>query len=402
MILFPSLLRVYAVMSKEYSQLRRDTVVFGMILLLPLIQLLILGYAINNDPRHLPTSLLDQDNSSLSRSLAGSLERTDYLEIKYLPSSEEEMRRLLRQGKVVFALTIPPDFTRRLLKGERPQILAEADASDPTAIASALAALTQAPRLSLIRELRGGLAPDPLAPDPQILGGSVSGGGPGGRGRGELPFEIVVHRLHNPENITAYHVVPGLLGIILSVTLIMMTAMSVTRERERGTMESLLSTPAGAVEIMLGKLVPYILLGLLQTCVVLALSRLLFHVPMASSPKGWLALALGIVLFIVGNLSLGYLISTLARNQVHSMQMSFFYIYPNVLLSGFVFPFHGMPAWARVIGEALPVTHFMRIVRGVLLKNLFLEDMARSMCMLGLLSLAVIVLSILRSRATLD
>ncbi|RKH60832.1 ABC transporter permease [Corallococcus aberystwythensis] len=375
-----SLPRILAVLLKEFTQLRRDRITYAMILVMPVMQLLIFGYAINMDPRHLPAAVLSHDTSTVADSVVAALERTGYVDVRYLPRSDEELDQLIRRGQVMLGITIPPDFTRRLLKGERPQILAEADASDPQAAAGALAAVSVLPTEALRHERLGLGAPRSTAP----------------------AFEVVVHRRYNPESRSPFHIVPGLLGIILSMTLVMMTAMAVTRERERGTMETLLSTPATPAEIMVGKLTPYVVVGLVQTVVVLGMARVLFSVPMARTPAGWLALACGIVLFIVGNLSLGYLISTLARSQLQAMQMSMFYMLPSIFLSGFAFPFLGLPPWARVLGEIIPVTHFLRIVRGALLKDQVLADMGNDLLALGLFVLAVAGAALGRSRTTLD
>ncbi|NOK07494.1 ABC transporter permease [Corallococcus exercitus] len=375
-----SLSRILAVLLKEFTQLRRDRITYAMILLMPVMQLLIFGYAINMDPRHLPAAVLSHDTSTLADSVVAALERTGYVDVRYLPRSDAELDQLIRRGQVMLGITIPPDFTRRLLKGERAQILAEADASDPQAAAGALAAVSVLPTEALRNERLGLGTPRSTAP----------------------AFEVVVHRRYNPESRSPFHIVPGLLGIILSMTLVMMTAMAVTRERERGTMETLLSTPATPAEIMVGKLTPYVVVGLVQTVVVLGMARGLFSVPMARTPAGWLALACGIVLFIVGNLSLGYLISTVARSQLQAMQMSMFYMLPSIFLSGFAFPFLGLPRWARVLGEIIPVTHFLRIVRGVLLKDQVLADMGNDLLALGLFVLAVAGAALARSRTTLD
>ncbi|GMU08638.1 ABC transporter permease [Corallococcus caeni] len=375
-----SLSRILAVLLKEFTQLRRDRITYAMILLMPVMQLLIFGYAINMDPRHLPAAVLSHDTSTLADSVVAALERTGYVDVRYLPRSDAELDQLIRRGQVMLGITIPPDFTRRLLKGERAQILAEADASDPQAAAGALAAVSVLPTEALRNERLGLGTPRSTAP----------------------AFEVVVHRRYNPESRSPFHIVPGLLGIILSMTLVMMTAMAVTRERERGTMETLLSTPATPAEIMVGKLTPYVVVGLVQTVVVLGMARGLFSVPMARTPAGWLALACGIVLFIVGNLSLGYLISTVARSQLQAMQMSMFYMLPSIFLSGFAFPFLGLPRWARALGEIIPVTHFLRIVRGVLLKDQVLADMGNDLLALGLFVLAVAGAALARSRTTLD
>ncbi|MBN8466266.1 ABC transporter permease [Corallococcus exiguus] len=375
-----SLPRILAVLLKEFTQLRRDRITYAMILVMPVMQLLIFGYAINMDPRHLPAAVLSHDTSTLADSVVAALERTGYVDVRYLPRSDEELDQLIRRGQVMLGITIPPDFSRRVLKGERAQILAEADASDPQAAAGALAAVSVLPTEALRNERVGLGAPRSTAP----------------------AFEVVVHRRYNPESRSPFHIVPGLLGIILSMTLVMMTAMAVTRERERGTMETLLSTPATPAEIMVGKLTPYVVVGLVQTVVVLGMARGLFSVPMARTPAGWLALACGIVLFIVGNLSLGYLISTVARSQLQAMQMSMFYMLPSIFLSGFAFPFLGLPPWARVLGEIIPVTHFLRIVRGALLKDQVLADMGNDLLALGLFVLAVAGAALARSRTTLD
>jgi ABC-2 type transport system permease protein len=290
------------------------------------------------------------------------------------------MDRLMRRGSISLAVTIPPDFTRHVLKGERAQILAEIDASDPVAAGGVSAAVAALPAQALKHDLVGAAARQP----------------------GKPPFEVVMHRLYNPEGINAYNVVPGLLAIILSMTLVMMTAMAVTREVERGTMESLLSTPATAFEVMIGKLLPYIAVGLVQTVMVLTLGRLLFHIPLAQNLAGWFALSVGILLFITSNLALGYLISTLVRSQLQAMQVSMFYMMPSMFLSGFVFPFRGLPRWAQAIGEVIPITHFLRIVRGSLLKGQVLGDMVPELLALGAFLVVVATLTVARSRTTLD
>ena len=356
---FFSATRVFAVMVKEFTQLRRDRLTYAMILVLPVIQLLLFGYAINDQPRHLPTAVLAQEDTVFARSPA-------------------ELDGMLRRGDVQFAITIPGDFTRRVTRGDDPQILVEADASDPTATAAAVAALSGLPAQALERDLNGL---------------------PAARGVTTAPFQIVVHNRFNPDSVTAYNIVPGLLGIILSLTLVMMTALAVTRERERGTMEFLLATPVQPLEVMVGKLSPYVIVGLIQTAIVLVLAALIFHVPMQG---GWIGLGLGVFLFIVGSLSLGFLISTVARSQLQAMQMAVFYILPSILLSGFVFPFRGMPGWAQVLGTLIPVTHFLRVVRGALLKGQTLADAVPSLAALTVIVLVVSALAIARYQRTLD
>jgi ABC-2 type transport system permease protein len=376
----PSFSRVAAVMVKEFTQLRRDRITYAMILVMPLVQLLLFGYAVNSDPRHLPAAVVSYDHSAIADSVVTTLQNTTYVDIKYQPNSEAEMDRLLRRGDIALALTIPPDFTRKVLKGEHAEILAEVDASDPIAAGGVSAAVSVLPAEALKHDLKGPLARAPPQP----------------------PFEVVVHRLYNPEGINAYNVVPGLLALILSMTLVMMTAMAVTREFERGTMESLLSTPATAFEVMVGKLLPYVAVGVVQTFVVLTLARLLFSIPLAHSFAGWMALSVGILLFITGNLALGYLFSTLVRSQLQAMQVSFFYMMPSIFLSGFVFPFAGLPGWARVIGEAIPITHFLRVIRGTLLKGQVLSDMRPDLLALLAFLVAVTAVTMARSRTTLD
>ncbi|MEI9852452.1 MAG: ABC transporter permease [Sphingomonas sp.] len=373
-----SLLRIWAVLVKEFTQLTRDRITYAMLLGVPLVQLLLFGYAINNDPRHLPTAVLVQDNSTMSRSALSAIARTGYFDIVRQVRTPQELDTLVRDGEVQFAITIPGDFGRRVVRGDKAQILVEADASDPSATGSALAALAALPQEALKRELTGALARPPGAAQ---------------------PFELVVHRRFNPENITAYNIVPGLLGIILSLTLVMMTALGVTREQERGTMESLLATPVQPIEVMIGKLAPYVVVGAVQAVVILSLGRLLFGVPMAG---GWPGLVLGLLLFIIGSLALGFLISTVARTQLQAMQLSFFYMLPSILLSGFMFPFRGMPEWAQAIGTVIPVTHFLRVVRGALLKGQSLGEMAPSILALAVFVCAVTALALSRYRTTLD
>ena len=370
--------RILAVLAKEFVQLTRDKLTYAMILMIPVVQLLLFGYAINNEPRHLPTAVLVQDNSTLARSTLASFVNTQFFDITHEAHSVEELDMLLREGKVQFALTIPGDFSRRVARGDGAQVLLEADATDPSATGAAVAAASGMPAQALSHDLPGGLAY--RSPQP-------------------APFEVVVHRRYNPESITAYNIVPGLLGVILSMTLVMMTALSVTRETERGTMESLLATPAQPIEVMIGKLAPYVMVGILQTVVILVMASVLFQVPMEG---GWIALILGVLMFITGSLALGFLISTVARTQLQAMQMSFFYMLPSILLSGFMFPFRGMPDWAQAIGQAIPVTHFLRVVRGALLKGEGLATLWPSHVALGIFVCVVTALAMLRYRRTLD
>ncbi len=370
--------RVAAVMVKEFRQLTRDRLTYAMILVLPVVQLLLFGYAINSEPRRLPTAVLVQEDSRFARSVLAALENSDFFDITAQAHSPAELDDQLRRGEVLFAVTIPGDFSRRVVRGESAQILVEADATDPTATGAAVAALAALPREALRHDLEGPLA----------VGRS-----------GAAPFEVVVHRRYNPESVTAYNIVPGLLGVILSMTLVMMTALSVTREIERGTMESLLATPVQPLEVMVGKLAPYVLVGLVQAGLILLIAAGLFDVPMAG---GWIGLSLGTALFITGSLALGFLISTVARSQLQAMQMSVFYILPSILLSGFMFPFRGMPGWAQTLGQLIPVTHFLRVVRGALLKGQSTGDMWRELAALFAFVLIVTAMAMARYRRTLD
>ncbi len=352
-------------------------------LLLPVVQLLLFGYAINTEPRHLPTAVLVQEDSVFARSIVSALRNSDYFDLATQARSPAELDQMLRQGRVQFAVTIPADFTRRVARADPSgangaQVLVEADATDPSATSGAVAALQALPMQALAHDLKGGLLP---------------------RGQGAPPFSVIVHARYNPEAITAYNIVPGLLGVILSLTLVMMTALSVTRETERGTMESLLATPVEPIEVMVGKLAPYVGIGLVQTVLILLFARFLFGVPMEG---GWTGLTIGVALFIVGSLALGFLISTVARSQLQAMQMSIFYIFPSILLSGFMFPFRGMPVWAQWLGQAIPVTHFLRVVRGALLKGQSVADMWRELLALLAFVCIVTALAMARYRRTLD
>ena len=370
--------RVLAILVKEFKQLTRDRLTYAMVLVLPVVQLMLFGYAINTEPRHLATAVLVQEDSRFARSVGAALKNSAFFDVVAQARSPAELDAMIRRGEVQFAVTIPGDFTRRVARGDRAQILVEADATDPSATGGAVAALATLPAQALAHDLKGALAP---------------------RTQGQPPFDVVVHARYNPEAVTAYNIVPGLLGVILSMTLVMMTALSVTRETERGTMESLLATPLEPIEVMIGKLTPYVMVGLVQTTIILLLARFLFGVPMAG---GWIGLTLAISLFIIGSLALGFLISTLARSQLQAMQMSVFYILPSILLSGFMFPFRGMPGWAQAIGQLIPVTHFLRVVRGSLLKGQGLGDQWRELLALLAFVCVVTALAMARYRRTLD
>jgi ABC-2 type transport system permease protein len=373
-----SLMRLRAAFIKELIQLRRDRITFAMMIMIPLVQLTLFGYAINTSPRHLPTAVLVQDDSAFARSFIAAMRATDYFDISISAASEEELDRLILSGKVLFGVQIPAHFGRDLMRGERPALLVVADAADPTATGSAIAALQGLSAQVFSRELTGPAAS--LAPQP-------------------LPYELRVHQRYNPAGETRLNIVPGLMGMILTLTMLIFTALSVTREIERGTMESLLAMPIRPVEIMLGKIAPYLLVGGVQMTIILVAARLLFGIPVIGSL--WLLIGLTL-LFILANLSIGYTFSTIAQNQLQAMQMSFFFFLPNILLSGFMFPFKGMPGWAQAIGEILPLTHYLRIVRGIMLKGATFMDLQADVLALAAFTLFAMGVAVARFRQTLD
>lgn len=370
--------RLIAIIIKEFIQMKRDRLTFAMMVGIPLLQLTLFGFAINADPKHLPTAVLSQDNSEFSRAIISALQTSKYFELTLTADSPEQLDLLLDQGKVQFAVEIPTGFGTDLMRGERPALLVMADATDPAATGNAVGALQRILDNVMAGTLTGPLST--LAPTPG-------------------PVELRVHRRYNPEGLTQHNIVPGLMGTILTMTMIIMTALAVTRERERGTMENLLAMPVRPTEVMLGKLAPFILVGAVQVMVIMGAARLLFGVPMLGNP---LALICGMVIFITANLAVGFLFSTLARNQLQAMQMSFFFFLPSILMSGFMFPFRGMPAWAQVIGEGLPLTHFLRVVRGVMLKASGFPQVWPDLWPMLVFLLTVSVLAVKRYRQTLD
>ena len=373
-----SLSRWMGIVVKEFIQIRRDRLTFGMIVGIPVIQLLLFGFAINSDPKSLPTAVLSQDNSRYARTVTAALQTSGYFRVVREIATENEAERLLARGDVQFVVTIPVGFERALTRGERPVLLIEADATDPSATGNALGALSQAIDTALVHDLTGPLA-DSL-PQPS-------------------PVDLRIHRRYNPEGITAYNIVPGLLGVILTMTMILMTGLAMTRERERGTFENLLATPALPIEVMTGKIAPYILIGLLQVSLVLLAARFIFEVPFQGN---LVLLFAGVLIFIAANLTLGITFSSLARNQLQAMQMTFFFFLPSMLLSGFMFPFRGMPYWAQVIGNALPLTHFLNLVRGLMLKGNSFVDLWPSLWPILVFMFAVMALGLKVYRRTLD
>jgi ABC-2 type transport system permease protein len=370
--------RLWAVVLKEFIQMRRDRVTFGMMVGIPLLQLMLFGFAINADPRHLPTALRMGDHGPYSRALVAALQQSEYFSIVREAQSEAEAAQLLQRGEVQFVLNIPEDFTRRLLRGERPTVLVEADATDPAATGPAIAAARALATSVFDRDLIGPLARLRSKPGP-------------------VDFQFHAH--YNPENITQYNVVPGLMGVVLTMTMVVITALAITRERERGTMENLLATPVRPFEVMTGKIIPYIVVGYIQVTLILIAARFIFHVPMVGSFTLIYAVAF---LFIAANLAMGITFSTLAKNQLQAVQMAFFFFLPSILLSGFMFPFRGMPEWAQWIGTCLPLTHFLRIVRGVLLKGSELPEIAPQLWPLLLFLTVAMAIGVKRYRQTLD
>ena len=370
--------RFYAVLMKEFIQMLRDRPTFAMIVGIPIIQLILFGYAINGDPRNLPTAVVAGDNSAYARSIVRALENTTYFRVTAWPSGPAEAEELIARGEVQFVIYFPQDFSREIERGQRPALLVEADATDPVATGNALAALAEINQTALRYDLTGPLA-------------ELQPAGPA--------FELRVHRRYNPEGETAFNIVPGLLGTILTMTLSMMTAAAVTREYERGTMENLLAMPVRPLEVMLGKIVPYVFVGFIQVLVIVLTGIALFGVPFEGSV---LLLALAVLIFIAANLAIGFTFSTLSRNQMQAMQMSMFYFMPSMLLSGFLFPFRGMPVWAQFLGELFPLTHFLRIVRGLLLKGNGLPEIAPELWPLLLFLLLAGGIALRRYRQTLD
>ncbi len=370
--------RLLAVMLKEFIQLRRDRLTFAMMVGIPIIQLALFGFAINSDPKHLPTAVVAHDQGVFTRSLLAGLANTGYFTIVNANASEGEADRMLTLGEVQFVVTIPADFSHTLMRGERPSMLVEADATDPAATGNAIAALQQLTATVLQHDLQGALAP-------------LAAGSP--------PFEVMLQRRYNPEGITQYNIVPGLMGVILTMTMIMMTALGVTREIERGTMENLLATPVRPLEVMLGKIAPYVAIGYVQVAVILSAAKWIFGVPFVGSLS---LLLLAILVFIAANLAVGATISSAARNQTQAMQLTFFFFLPSLLLSGFMFPFRGMPQWAQTIGQALPLTHFLRLVRGIMLKGNTLAETWPNLWPLLLFIAIALAIGLVFFRTTLD
>jgi len=373
-----SLVRWWSIVLKEFTQLKRDHLSFAMIVGIPILQMALFGYAINTNPKHLDTAIISADDSDITRSFIAAMQNSSYFKIVEELPNEAAGREALARGRLLFVVNIPAGFTRQLLRHERPSLLIEADATDPTATASALAAVNGIVQSVIQREMTGPLA---------TLQGSPA------------PFDVNVHPLYNPDNITQYNVVPGLMGVVLTLTMVMMTGLAITRERERGTMENLLAMPSTPMEVMTGKLIPYIGIGLIQASIILLAARFIFQVPFFGNIG---AVYLSVLLFIAANLTVGITFSSLAQNQLQAVQLAIFYFLPNILLSGFMFPFKGMPAWAQVIGSLLPLTYFNRLIRGILLKGNGWSDSWPSVWPMMVFTLALMGVAVATYRRTLD
>ncbi|CAN7386267.1 ABC transporter permease [Rhizobium sp. LjRoot30] len=368
--------RFWAMTTKEFIQMTRDRITLATMIMIPVMQLFLFGFAINTTPHNLPAAVLMRETSDVGRSILAALKNTDFFDIRFVLQHEEEVDEILQSGRALFVIEIPDGFERALRRGDQPALLVAADATDPVAASSALGALS-------------GIVNTALARDRQVTLGEPT----------PPAFRIVQHRRYNPAGSSTLNIVPGLLGTILTMTLLIFTALSVTREVERGTMENLLSMPIKPIEIMLGKIAPYVLIGLLQAVLIIAAGFWVFGVPIAGDPAS-LALLTG--LFVLANLSIGYTFSTIASNQLQAMQMAMMFFLPNILLSGFMFPFAGMPAWAQWLGEALPLTHYIRIVRAIMLKGADLSDLTTDTLALAGLTAVAMLIAVRRFRRTLD
>jgi ABC-2 type transport system permease protein len=370
--------RCGAMLFKEFTQMARDRLTFAMMVAIPLVELVLFGYAINNNPHHLPTALVSSDQTVVTRQLEKSLANTDYFKFISRPKTIQAAEDQLAKGKVLFVVRIPPNFTRDLIHGNKPEVLIEGDATDPVGVANSLSAVS-ALQYTAFKPIFHGPLKHYQQSDPA--------------------FKLVTHARYNPEDITAYNIVPGLMGVVLTMTLVMITSLAITRERETGTMESLLATPVRPIEVMVGKITPYLIVAYIQILLILVMGKLLFGVPMLGSVFTLLAAALP---FVAANLSMGLMFSTMARNQLQAVQMAIFFFLPSILLSGFMFPFMGMPQWAKAIGEVLPLTHFLRIVRGILLKGNGWVEIWPNVWPIVLFAIIAIVIGVKRYRQTLD
>jgi ABC-2 type transport system permease protein len=371
--------RWWSIVRKEFIQLKRDRPTFAMIVGIPIMQLFLFGFAINSDPKHLPAAIVSADDSVFTRSFISAMQNTDYFTFKDGVMNERDAEMAMAQGKVLFVVSIPPDFTRKLLRGEHPSLLVESDTTDPVAAGNAMAAVSGLAAVALQKDARGAI--------------------PAFNTNVQPPFTVQLHRRYNPEGITQYNIIPGLMGVVLTMTLVMMTGLSITRERERGTLENLLAMPVKPIEVMSGKIVPYIFIGLIQSTIIVLAARYIYHVPFLGSVT---VLFVMILLFISCNLVVGITLSSFARNQMQAMQMTQFFFLPSLMLSGFMFPFQGMPVWAQTIGSFVPLTYFMRVVRGIMLKGNGWEELWPNIWPLLIMNIVVLFIGIKFYRRTLD
>lgn len=370
--------RLWAVIFKEFIQMRRDRTTVGMIVGIPLIQLILFGFAINLNPRHLPTAIVTQEQSVFTRRIVSALEQSTYFKFVEPPMLLSRAEQLLAASKIQFILHIPSNFSYQLVRGMHPQVLLEADATDPAATTRAVSLFASLPEFVFKQEMVGSLA-YLKTPSPS--------------------FRPIILSKYNPLGITAYHIVPGLLGVVLTMTMVIITALAITKEFERGTMENLLSTPLLPLEVMVGKLLPYACVGYIQVILILIAAKFIFDVPM----HGSLALLMLMCFpFIIANLAMGLTFSTLASNQLQAVQSAMFFFLPSILLSGFMFPFHGMPIWAQYLGNCLPLTHFLLIVRGILLKGSTWGDVWSQLIPILLFTMVMMTIGVKRYRQTMD
>ena len=370
--------RLIAIIKKEFIQLKRDRGTLGMIIMLPIIQLLLFGYAINTDPKNLPTAIISEDNTFLTRSIVAGLQNSEYFRVTHHISSDKQGDKLLKQGKVFFVISIPDNFTQNVIRGAKPEILLQADATDPTAISNAVSSLNGITNKIIKENMKGNLS---------YLKNQPS------------PFSIIVHKLYNPEGFTKYNIVPGLIGLVLIFSGVMMTALAITREREKGTMENLLSMPIKPIEIMMGKIIPFVFIGLFQVGIVLLIAYFLFSIPIFGSVLLLFSCSL---LFIICNLAIGFLISTIAKNQTQALQMSVFVILPSVVMTGFMFPFQAMPIWAQAIAKCIPLTYFLKIARGIILKGADFIDIFPNLWPLGVIVAFLTIITLHIYKNSLD
>ena len=369
--------RIFAILKKEFLQLFRDITTLRIMIMIPILQLILFGFAINSDPKNLPSVVISKENNNFTRSIVSSMLNSKYFKIDQKVNSEKEANFLLKQGKIIFIVNIPSNFTKDLLRGNKPKLLIEADATDPIAISGPLSAMETIVNKAIQKELRGSLDLN----------------------TNQSNFELRIHRRYNPEGFSRFNIVPGLIAVVLTITGVMMTALSLTREKERSTMENLLAMPVKPIEVMIGKVLPYIIIGYIQASIIVATAHFLFKVPIMGN---LLLLGFGLLIFLLCNLALGFTLSAGAQNQMQAMQMSFFLMLPSILLSGFMFPFLGMPKWAQVLGSLLPSTYFIRIVRGIMLKGANFIEILPNVYPLFIFLITVTIIAMKVYKKTLD